>query len=538
MSPVALAAARARQRDVSVADLSGVSEAGAIDRIGDLERLISALQARQLLEVVAYTTRRRRADLADGAPSDQAGRRAATEVAMARRVSTATVQHQISFGHDAVIDHPHLMAAALAGEVSLATLRRVTDETFVLTAEQRWLVDEQLADTVDGDCTITPAQMAKAARRRVLATDPDAAAKREAVARARRSVAFRPLRDGMAAVTGELPAEQAVACWEALDHHARCLRGEGDDRSLNRLMCDTFVERLTGTATTSARRAATGEPAVEVGIVIAASSLLGVDDDPAQLVGYGTISAALARQLATGPSVFARRLVCDPITGELIEADTRKRLFDGPLRTFIAAADQTCRRPGCESPIREFDHLEDHATGGPTNGANGTGYCRPDHTTKHTPGWQVQRSPEWDVARQVWQPPPPWDWNRRRASGLPDPMHGTAPLRRLPHRPMITWTTPTGHTYASPPPPVLGHGSTPAPDSPTAAALRLLRGLDRMAQPQQPPPAEPEEPDPDLTDPGPAVMDVAPNAPPDQAYLDHLAWLDELEREHDIAVLP
>ena len=162
-SPAALRRACDRHRDVVVADLSAVSDTDAIDRIADLERLINALQARQLLEIVAYATRRRRADLADGAPSDQAGRRATTEVALARRVSTATVDHQVALGNMAVVDHPRLTAAAMAGDISVAALRRVTDETCLLDAERRWLVDEQLAETLDKDTVCTPAQLAKAA---------------------------------------------------------------------------------------------------------------------------------------------------------------------------------------------------------------------------------------------------------------------------------------------------------------------------------------------------------------------------------------
>lgn len=552
---------------MGVADLSSVSDAGAIDRIADLERLINALQARQLLEIVAYTTRRRRADIANGAPSDQAGRRAATEVALARRVSTATVNHQVAFGSLAVIDHPRLTAAALCGDVSLASLRRVTDETCLLDAERRWLVDEQLADGLDGDAVHTPAQLGKAARRRALAADPDSARKREEAARARRTVAFRPLLDGVASLSAELPAEQAVACWNALDSHARGLRGDGDARSITRIMCDTFVERLTQRVRPPAHRAA-DEPVVDVGVVIAASSLLGVDDEPGHLVGYGAISAGLARQLATGPSVFGRRLVCDPTTGELIDCDTRRRLFDGPLRTFIRLADQTCRRPGCESPIREIDHLQAHSANGTTSGANGTGYCRADHGTKHAPGWDVRRTPEWAVARPMWHPPPPLDWARRRTSGLPDHAYGTRHLshqqlgvdsvggsadlikgaKASPRRPSITWKTPTGHTYASPPPPVLGHGSVPVPDTIEKATRRLDHALDRMAGLAQDGGASPafDELADANTQPadlwrGPPAggnTDAPPDVLPPDGYIDTQAWLEDLERQVEIELMP
>jgi hypothetical protein len=560
--------------DVVVTDLGAVSDGDAMDRIADLERSINALQARQLVEIVAYTARRRRADIANGAPSDQAGRRATTEVALARRVSTATVNYQVTFGNLVVIDHPRLTAAALEGEVSLASLRRVTEETCLLDAERRWLVDEQLVETL-GDETVTPAQLARAARRRALAADPDAARKREEAARARRAVTFRPLPDGVASLAAELPAEQAAACWNALDSHARGLRGDGDHRSLTRIMCDTFVERLTQQVAPPAHRAAREQPVVDVGIVIAASSLLGADDEPAQLVGYGAISAGLARQLASGPSVFGRRLVCDPCTGELIDSDTRRRLFDGPLRTFIQTADQTCRRPGCESPIREIDHLQEHSRNGPTSGANGTGYCRADHGTKHAPGWDVRRTPDWAVARPMWQPPPPFDWTRRRKSGLPDRAHG---IRHLTHsnvagdsagepggfatqdgpagddgslpsrRPSITWTTPTGHAYVSPPPPVLGHGSVPVPDTVEKATRRLDSALERMAGHE-----EHGGVDLGFDDVGDAnalpadlwrgnaaaaELDALLDLLPPAEYIDSQAWLEALEREAEIELMP
>ena len=326
-------------------------------------------------------------------------------------------------------------------------------------------------------------------------------------------------------------------------------------------MCDTFVERLTQQATPPSQRSATGEPAVDVGVVIAASSLLGADYEPAHLVGYGAISAGMARQLATGPSVFGRRLVCDPTSGELIDCDTRKRLFDGPLRSFIRTADQTCRRPGCESPIREIDHLQAHSRNGPTNGANGTGYCRADHGTKHSPGWDVRSAPAWAPARAMWQQPPPLDWSRRRRSGLPDRAHGTrhltnmglegeVPRDHLSRRPSITWSTPTGHSYVSPPPPVLGHGSVPVADSVQKAIRRLDLALERVAalermaavdehdelvDPDLDPPADLHAP---LEDAWPGASGLGEGGLPPPERLDSEAWLEELERAAEAELLP
>ena len=51
-----------------------------------------------------------------------------------------------------------------------------------------------------------------------------------------------------------LPAEQALACWAALDSHARGRRADGDDRPIAQIMSDTLVERVTGAARADARR--------------------------------------------------------------------------------------------------------------------------------------------------------------------------------------------------------------------------------------------------------------------------------------------
>jgi hypothetical protein len=145
--------------------------------------------------------------------------------------------------------------------------------------------------------------------------------------------------DGTGSVSALLPAEQAVACWQALDHDARGMRADRDERSLNDLMCDLLVERVTGQVEATNLH-------LEVGIVISLSSLLGVDGQPAKLVGhkggdYGVLPAGLARQLATDGPAWARRLVCDPIDGTLLSMDPTRRLFGGALRKFIVYRDGT-----------------------------------------------------------------------------------------------------------------------------------------------------------------------------------------------------
>ena len=187
---------------------------------------------------------------------------------------------------------------------------------------------------------------------------------------------------------------------------------------------------------------------VELQVLLAASTLLGLDNQPGMLRGYGTIPAALARQIADhAHSSVLRRLVCDPIDGRLLTMDTRTRCYTGPNRQFMLWRDQACRLSGAD--IRDGDHIIPYAAGGPTTIANGQGMAKNPHLIRDHPDITVHTLP--------YRPD-------RAADPDPQRLLGHAQLARLRgNAPDINWTMPTGHTYQRPPPPALGHGSRPTP---------------------------------------------------------------------------
>jgi hypothetical protein len=386
-----------------------------VDDIAELDHVIAMAQAELAARSVGFVEARRRADRARGASEVEAGRGATTELALARRVSTWTVDHHLGFATMLVEDFPQLLAACRDGLVSQPAAKNIVTACEPLTPEQRRDIDAELTALAMEQ---TPGQVKKTAMRKVAATDPEAAANKAAVARAKPRVQAIMNGDGTGTLTAVLPAEQAMAAWQALDHTARGIRADGDDRSIQQIMSDLLVERVTGQ--TKAENLS-----LEVGVVISASSILGVDEQPGKLIGHhggdhGTLPANLIRQLAASDHVWWRRLVCDPHDGRLVGMDTRKRRFTGPLRKFIILRDGVSRRPGSDAPVYDIDHLTPYADGGPTTSPNGQGLSKRDHHLRDLPGWTVQG-----------------DGN------------GT-----------VTWTTPTGHQYESRPPPILGHGNT------------------------------------------------------------------------------
>jgi Domain of unknown function (DUF222) len=389
-----------------------------VDDIAALDRTIAMLQAARSERMVAFVESRRRKDRARGSSVDDAGRGASTELAMACRVSTWTVDNQLGFATILVDDFPQLLQACLDGQVSQAAAKNIVTVCDPLTSDQRRQVDAELTLLA---LEQTPGEIKKTAIRKVAAIDSDAAERKAALARARKHVRAILHGDGTGTLSALLPAEQAVAAWQALDHTARGMRADGDDRSINQLMGDLLVERLTGQTKAT-------DLNLEVGLVVSASSLLGEDDQPGKLVGhhggdYGTLPAGLIRQLATTGHAWWRRLVCDPLDGTLVAMDTKKRRFTGPLRKFITLRDGTSRRPYSSAPVYDLDHIRPHADGGPTTAANGQGLSKRDHHLRDLPDWTVT---------------------------------GDA-------NDTTTWTTPTGHTYHSRPPPILGHGNTRKP---------------------------------------------------------------------------
>jgi len=164
-----------------------------------------------------------------------------------------------------------------------------------------------------------------------------------------------------------------------------------------------------------------------VRVTVPASVLLGVDDAPGDLAGFGPIPAETARLLAQDATW--QRLVTDPLTGILTDYSTTTYQPGKVLRAAVQARDETCAFMTCDAPatwddldhIVPFDHDPNHDPnrGGPAPGSPGQtraqnlqALCRRHHLLKTHAGWGVVRDP---------------------ATGI------------------TTWTSPTGRAHARPP---------------------------------------------------------------------------------------
>ncbi|SDS62686.1 HNH endonuclease signature motif containing protein [Jiangella sp. DSM 45060] len=173
--------------------------------------------------------------------------------------------------------------------------------------------------------------------------------------------------------------------------------GDGDgDHAAGRVMRAPVAHGAASpTAPSGASRAAIRGTArrrpVVVQVTVPFSTLIGLDDHPGELDGYGHITAAIARELAAaGVWTWLRT---EPGTGQLLDHGRARYRPTAALADFIVARDRTCRAPGCHRSARacDVDHAVPFETGGPTSPANCHALCTTHHLLKHHGGWSVTR---------------------------------------------------------------------------------------------------------------------------------------------------
>jgi hypothetical protein len=462
-------------------DLTETSDGVLVEIIAACDRLRGwqyAAQAAAAAELASRDSMNPAWSPAAGAPPGQpcvAGDEIAMRLRCSRRAGLRLVQHGRSFETDL-----HDTGAALAdGRIGTAQAMVIADRLAAVPAPATCDVQDLVLPSA-GERTVT--QVARDVDRALVVVDPAGAAHRHALARRGRRVERpRALADGMAGIWSVLPATQAAGIDADLDAAARAARAAGDPRTLDQLRADRLCTRLlrptcsahhppqehpgpdteqpTGTAdpvtalapdsAASTQPPATGAehrtgcdcpPPVraDVRVTVALSTLLGLDELPADLDGYGAIDPVTARALAAGGTW--RRLVTDPTSGTVLDVGRTRYRPPEALADHVRHRDLTCVRPGCTAPARS---------------------CDLDHTVPFHPG---------DEGKHGEEPAPP--------GGGPTAAHNLGPLCRRDHRlktdggytlrqpapGVFDWETPTSHGYRTTP------GRRPTDPPPSAEA--------------------------------------------------------------------
>jgi len=301
---------------------------------------------------------------------------------------------------------PRTAALVAAGLLPVRYARLLVDEAAHLTREQCFVLEarvllrvEHRLDPVAGSGLLpTWRSWRDSIHRAVLRIDPERTARERREAEARRGAWVRQHRDGTATIGCSMPLVDAAGVWQTLNALAERLRdGDGEQpRTLDQARADAFsaafADLLDRCHATGEVPLLQGRTRVEVQVVIDLPTLLGLAHDPAEVPGFGLIDPALARILAA--DAHWRRLVRDPLTGDLLDMSRRRYTPGQALRDFVIARHPRCTMPGCtrRSWHAQLDHITPWPTG-PTTRDNLHPVCQRDHNRKTLERWRVERLP-------------------------------------------------------------------------------------------------------------------------------------------------
>ncbi|NIZ91904.1 HNH endonuclease signature motif containing protein [Kineococcus rubinsiae] len=420
--------------------LPGAGDAALVDLLITLDRERSRMDALGL-HAVEELRRRRVAEHPGLAPADGGSAEPvqltgeqvlASELCAALRIGHGTAHHRITQAKTLTEDLPATLDAYTAGDLHHGHVNAMQDAAALLTApvvavdgdEGEPLYSEdalrvaraELEKTcLEGVQRLSRAQLSRRLTRKLHSLAAGHTRRTRATREAGRFVRIEACDDGVTAhLTGVLPLAEALrldtfltGCADATNpENPRGVDADGRSHAARRV--DALLDLNTGRGTS---------PSVQVNVTVAATTLLGLDDEPAEVVTPTlslSVPAEVARDLAACGTW--RRILTDP-TGTVIDVGDRTYRPSARIARRVQARDTTCIFPSCTRPAQncDLDHVVPFAQGGGTTAENLAPECRHHHRLKTHTRWQVKPLP-----KRGWR-----------------------------------WTSPTGHTYdtSTDPPP-------------------------------------------------------------------------------------
>jgi hypothetical protein len=431
-------------------DPEDLSRGARVDYLSAVERQTGWLQA--LIQRAIVAVAGSEPSQADGIYEgiDDAERE---DISAALRMSGNSAQYKIDIARSLINTLPNTCSALATGEISPAHANVIARETAAairegLPAEAIERIEESAIAHAEFH---TPAQVGNKVRTMLAQIAPKEFEEIVVRARETRKVSMYRESDGMATVVAILPAEDAQTVMSAIEnfviranrrdedahnHAAKAeiiraaflgrapssyesakrssgagVSGSGvsgeqiemtseeeaafnneyvpDLRTMDMKRADALSEIAGIAVSLSEDEAKSHRRSVSVNVTIDLPTLLGLNENPGQLAGYGVLPAQIVRALA-GEGKW-RRFITDPNTGTLLDYGRDSYQPPQDLVDYLIARDRTCRFPGCrQSAARaDIDHAEAWEDGGETSAANLGALCRRHHRLKTHGGWKL-----------------------------------------------------------------------------------------------------------------------------------------------------
>ncbi|HWL50582.1 MAG TPA: DUF222 domain-containing protein, partial [Acidimicrobiia bacterium] len=320
---------------------------------------------------------------------------AAAEIGIALSWTRRASERQLDFASTLLSEYPAVWDLLETGQIDLPRARVIVETTLHLEPEVRGQVVEQVLGKASGQTT---GQLAARIRRLAITVDPDQAKKgyEQGVEERRLGLDANP--DGTANLCGyQVPADRSQTAMRRINRAAHQLKATGDPRSLDQIRADLFLDLLNGQPLPQGEGKASGQGRNRgvVDIHVELSTLLGLDDQPGEIPGWGPVIADVARQVIEEQfGTEWRYTITDP-NGNLISNGTTRKRPDKRRPTAAQKRQVQAETPECVWPTCRFDSIQcdiDHnlpwADHGPTIEENLAPLCRHHHVIRHN-GWTI-----------------------------------------------------------------------------------------------------------------------------------------------------
>ncbi len=331
-------------------------------------RLIAAMHGLQLAAMGRFITQ-----------YDPLARRyAAAEVASALKWTTRAAASRLEWGEHLTTTLPRTLAALCAGVIDIAKARTMIEQTEI--------IDPDIAGQVE-DAVISQAEnrnyrwFRDAVKRTIGTLDPEGCEQRRQEKKKQRRVEKEDADDGMAWLSALLPAEKTEAIYQLIDKIAHNQKTRDDQRSMDEIRADVLADRILGDPS---------NVRIRIDVKVNATTMMGLDNAPGQIVGHGPITAEHARELGMQPGSEWFRLWTDGPTDTVLDYGRLKYKPNTTLADYVRANTPTCIFPSCNRPAMscELDHTVPFPDG-PTSADNLKPLCKYHHECKTHHGWDV-----------------------------------------------------------------------------------------------------------------------------------------------------
>jgi hypothetical protein len=368
-----------------------------------------------------------------------------TETACLTRTAERTIDHQLEEARFLASCAPATFDALAAGDISYRHATTLLDQLRTVPDEQQAAFEEKVLPVAK---KLSVGRFRDQARRLRERLHPETIVIRTKTALADRRTYWEPAHDGMAWLHWYGTAEQTEAAWERITGMAASLRKLGDPSDTGTATDETDTE---GTGSGASATGADGQAASASGsgagsgaafgiqpadtdadtappsrtldqlradvtaglllngvtptglgagirgsvmVTVSVMTLLGLDEEPATLEGYGPISPDAARRIAGNASSFTR-ILTHPETGVMLSVGKEQYTVTKGMRRVLRVPDETCRFPGCSRPAvkSDIDHTQDWQYDGLTDCDNLAHLCEGHHRLKHLSQWSVTQEP-------------------------------------------------------------------------------------------------------------------------------------------------